>query len=90
VPPGSAAPDVTLEFEREGHVVGRAEPALPAPDAQGRVPYVVSVPAARFEPGTYRVRAELRSGPARAWERCTFRIAPTAGASTAPRPSPSS
>jgi len=70
--------------------VGRAEPALPAPDAQGRVPYVVSVPAARFEPGTYRVLAELRAGPARAWERCTFRIAPAVAAGAARRPSPSS
>jgi VWFA-related protein len=75
VPPGSQPPQVTLEFEHDGHVVGRAEPSLPAPDTQGRVPYVVSVPAGRFAPGHYQVRAELRSGLLRVWERCTFRIA---------------
>ena len=75
VPPGSPAPQVTLEFERDGHVVGRAEPALPAPDAHGRVPYVVSVPAGRFAPGRYEVRAELAAACERAWERCSFRIA---------------
>jgi hypothetical protein len=85
VPPGSAAPEVTLEFERGGRVVGRADPALPAPDAQGRVPYVVSVPGGSFSPGRYEVRAELRSGPGRAWERCTFRLAGPAAAA-APRP----
>jgi hypothetical protein len=88
VSPGSAPPQVTLEFERDGRVVGRAEPVLPAPDAQGRVPYVVSVPAGRFGPGRYEVRAELRSGLQRSWERCSFRIAspPVAGGDRAVPP----
>ena len=53
-------------------------PRCRRPDAQGRVPYVVSVPAARFAPGRYEVRAELRSGRDRAWERCSFRLASAA------------
>jgi VWFA-related protein len=86
VPPGSPAPEVTLEFERDGHVVGRADPVLPVPDALGRVPYVVSVPASRFLPGRYQVRAELRSGRDRAWERCTFRLTAPVAAAAVPRP----
>ncbi len=90
VTPGSAPPQVTLEFEHDGHVVGRAEPSLPAPDAQGRVPYVVSVPAGRFAPGRYEVRAELRSGMQRAWERCSFHVTAPAAAGTAAGGSPPS
>jgi hypothetical protein len=75
VPKGGAeAPQVTLEFLRDAQVVGRAEPALPAPDAFGRIPYVVSLPAGRFAPGHYEVVAELRAGSQRAWERTTFRV----------------
>jgi hypothetical protein len=76
LPAGAEAPQIALEFRRDGRAVGRAEPALPAPDAAGRIPYVVSVPAGRFEPGHYEVRAELRSGLQRAWERCSFRVEP--------------
>jgi VWFA-related protein len=71
---GTEAPQVTLEFLRDARVVGRAEPTLPPPDAEGRIPYVVSLPAGRFGPGRYEVVAELRSGSLRAWERTSFRI----------------
>lgn len=76
VAPGSSrAPSLLLEFLREGGVVvGRAAPALPAPDPQGRIPYVVRFPAASFKPGRYEVRAEVRSGDHRADERCSFRV----------------
>ena len=82
--PDSPPLEVTLEFERDGRVVGRADPPLPPPDARGRVPYVVSVPAGRFEPGRYEVRAELRSGRDRAWEHCSFRLLGASSATAAP------
>jgi len=88
LPPGSEAPQVTLEFERDGRVVAQAEPRLPRPDAAGRIPYVVSVPAGRFGPGRYEVRAELRSGLQRAWERCSFHVGGSPLASAAPSPAP--
>jgi len=71
---GTEAPQVTLEFLRDAQVVGRAEPSLPAPDAEGRIPYVVSLPAGRLAPGRYEVVAELRAGSQRAWERTSFRV----------------
>jgi VWFA-related protein len=88
VPAGAAeSPQVTLEFLRDGQAVGRAEPALPPPDAHGRVPYVVSLPAGRFAPGRYEVVAELRAGPHRAWERASFRVSGGgAGGGAAPAP----
>jgi len=89
VPAGSAeVPLVTLEFRRDSRVVGRAEPSLPPPDAHGRIPYVVSLPAGRFGPGRYEVHAELRSGPHRVWERTSFRV--VAGPDAAAGASPSS
>jgi hypothetical protein len=75
VPTGSAgAPQVTLEFLRDTRVVGQAEPALPPPDAEGRIPYVVSLPAGHFAPGRYEVVAELHAGQNHAWERTSFRV----------------
>ena len=67
-------PALLLELVREGKVVGRAEPVLPSPDPEGRIPYVVKLPTARFDAGRYEVRAELKSGPDRAWEQCSFRV----------------
>jgi hypothetical protein len=73
-------PELLLEFVRDGKVVSRAAPALPPPDPQGRIPYVVNVSATHFSPGEYEVRAELKSGPNRAWEHCSFRVvAPASG-----------
>jgi VWFA-related protein len=85
VPAGEAqAPQVTLEFLRDAQVVGRAEPDLPSPDAEGRIPYVVSLPGGRLAPGRYEVVAELRSGPHRAWERTSFRVNGSSSTTSAP------
>jgi VWFA-related protein len=85
VPAGQAEPpQVTLEFLRDAQVVGRAEPELPPPDAEGRIPYVVRLPAARFAPGRYEVVAELHSGPHFAWERTSFRVTGVTPVAAAP------
>jgi VWFA-related protein len=67
-------PDLSLEFVRGARVVGQATPNLPPPDAKGRIPYLLTLPATRFPPGLYEVRAELKKGASRAWERCSFRV----------------
>jgi len=88
VPAGQKeAPEITLEFLRDGlHAVARAEPALPAPDPEGRIPYVVSVAGGAFTPGRYEVRAELRAGEHRAWERATFRVTDRGAAASSTSP----
>jgi VWFA-related protein len=83
---GDEAPQVTLEFLRDARVVGRAEPALPPADAEGRIPYVVSLPAGRLTPGHYEIVAELRAASQRAWERTSFRVTGAASAATSPSP----
>jgi len=35
---------------------------LPAPDSQGRIPYVMTIPAASIPPGNYEVKATAKQG----------------------------
>ena len=47
-------PKLTLDFVRDGKIVGRAQPPLPAPDASGQIAYVGGVPSGSFPPGDVR------------------------------------
>jgi VWFA-related protein len=73
-PAAEDPPVLSLEFVRDGRVVGQSTPVLPPSDAKGRIPFVLTLPAAHFPPGRYEVRAELKWGPTRAWEHCSFRV----------------
>jgi VWFA-related protein len=72
--PLSEKPTLLIEFERDGAVVGRSAPDLPAADAAGRVPYLVTIPARTLGPGHYEVTAVLRQGRSMVQERTTFTI----------------
>jgi hypothetical protein len=67
---------LTLEFSRDGAVVGRSSAELPPPDALGRIPYVASIPTQSLAPGRYEVSAVVTAGDASARERTFFTIAP--------------
>jgi VWFA-related protein len=73
-PQAGASPELTLELRRDGMLVGRSRPELPAADAQGRIPYIASIPAEGFKPGLYQVRAVLQQGPSTADEWTSVRI----------------
>jgi hypothetical protein len=75
-PRGGDLPRMTLEFWRDGKVQGRAEPALPAPDADGRVRYVGTFLIEKFSPGSYEVRVGLRGATGRSEERAAFTLVP--------------
>ena len=60
--PGTAPPQMMIEFLRDDRIVARAKPELPAPDAEGRIPYVGTFPTATLAPGKYSVRAVLQQG----------------------------
>jgi VWFA-related protein len=70
---GTAA--LTLEFSRDGAVVGRSSVDLPPPDSLGRIPYVASVPTQSLGPGRYEVSAVVRAGDAAVRERAFFTVA---------------
>ncbi|HYN04282.1 MAG TPA: VWA domain-containing protein [Vicinamibacteria bacterium] len=69
-------PKLTLDFVRDGKIVGRAQPPLPAPDASGRIAYVGGVPSSSFPPGACEVRLTLTQGTARVTESTRFELAP--------------
>jgi hypothetical protein len=74
-----AKPELVIEFRLDGRLVGRTTPELPAPDGQGRIPFVASVRPIGLGPGLYQVRALLRQGSLTADESTTLRV-------DAPRP----
>jgi VWFA-related protein len=73
---GGEPPRLTLDFVRDGKVVGRAQPPLPAPDASGRIAYVGGVPSGGFPPGAYEVRLTLAQGTEKASTSTRFELVP--------------
>jgi VWFA-related protein len=53
---------VTMEFFRDDAKLGEGSPELPAPLADGRIPYIANVPAEKFAPGLYEIRVTARQG----------------------------
>ncbi len=62
-------PQAIMEYILEGKPVGRGEVPLPAADAQGRIPYVMSAPAEKMPPGNYEIRLAIKQGNSVAEER---------------------
>ena len=58
----SAKPTVEIEFLKDGTSLTKMPMELPDADAQGRIPYVLTIPAAPIPPGVYQVRAAARQG----------------------------
>ena len=59
---GGEDPVLTLDFARDGKVVARSQPAMPAPDRSGRLAYVGGVSVAAFPPGACEDRLTLAQG----------------------------
>jgi hypothetical protein len=53
---------VEIEFLQNGKSLQKAPLPLPDADAQGRIPYVMTIPAAAIPPGVYQVRAAAKQG----------------------------
>jgi hypothetical protein len=66
---------LSLEFAREGEVVGRSAASLPTPDREGRIPYVAGIPSQNLAPGRYELTAVVQQGDATARERAFFVVA---------------
>jgi len=58
----SAKPSVEIEFLQNGKSLTKVPMQLPDADAQGRIPYVMTIPAATIPPGVYQIRAAARQG----------------------------
>jgi hypothetical protein len=57
-----------VRYLRDGAVAGEAKLELPLPDAQGRIPYVLSSPIEQMPAGNYEVRITAQQGTAAASE----------------------
>jgi VWFA-related protein len=58
----SAKPAVEIQFLQNGKSLTAVPLELPAADAQGRIPYVMTIPAAAIPAGSYEVRAIAKQG----------------------------
>ncbi|HCC57071.1 MAG TPA: hypothetical protein DEQ47_07360, partial [Solibacterales bacterium] len=67
-------PKLAIQYVKEGKVVGRLEPDLPAPDSSGKIAYVASASAASMPPGDYEIEAIVKQGGSTAVEKTGFTI----------------
>jgi VWFA-related protein len=70
----SAAPAVEIEFVQSGKVLTKVPMQLPAADAQGRIPYLMTIPAESIPSGSYEVRATARQAASSASSSTTILI----------------
>jgi VWFA-related protein len=73
---GGEPPKITLDFVRDGKIVGRAQPPVPAADASGRIAYVGGVPSGGLAPGAYEVRLTFAQGSEKASSSTRFELVP--------------
>jgi hypothetical protein len=70
----SASPAVEIELLRGGKSLTRVPMQLPAADAQGRIPYLMTIPAESIPSGSYDIRATVRQGATAATAATTVAI----------------
>ena len=61
-------PSMEVQFLRDGELIARSPIELPAPDAEGRIQLLGSMPVEALPPGQYQLRAVVRQGGATASE----------------------
>lgn len=70
-------PQMFMEFLLDGQSLGKAEAPLPEPDASGAMPYIANIPAEKWPPGQYEVKATVvQNGQVTAEESANFVIEP--------------
>ncbi len=71
----SGKPTVEIEFMQNGQTLQKVPMDLPAADAQGRIPYLMTIPAAAIPDGTYDIRATAKQGSTSAVSATTIKFA---------------
>ena len=74
----AAKPTVEIEFLQNGKTLTKVPMPLPPPDAQGKIPYVMTIPAAAIPPGIYQVHATARQGGTESQSSIAVQIEPAA------------
>jgi hypothetical protein len=68
----SQPPRLSMEFSRNGQVLGSGSPELGQPDKDGRIQYVATAPLSSLQPGEYSIRFNATQGAETAEELTTF------------------
>ena len=68
-------PTVEIEFMQNGKVLQKVPLPLPAADATGKIPYVMTIPAEAIPPGNYEIRAIAKQGKTESDSRTAIEIA---------------
>jgi hypothetical protein len=63
-----------MSFYMGGQFLGSAEAPLPPPQKDGRIPYIASLPADKFAPGSYEIGIGITQGAAKAEEKIAFKV----------------
>ena len=66
------APQLVMEFSREGQVLGSGPVQLGPPDKDGRIQFVATVPLGHLEPGDFTLRFVVTQGTETAEETASF------------------
>ena len=70
-------PTVEIEFLQNGKVLQKVPLPLPAADASGKIPYVMTIPAEAIPPGKYEIHAIAKQGKTESDCRTAIEIAAT-------------
>ena len=72
----SDKPTLTMEFSKDGEMLGKGQAPLGDPDPTGRIQYVANAPASALPPGNYQIRFVAAQGSEQADETVTFTLEP--------------
>lgn len=70
----AAETQLVMQFSKDGEQLGGGSPALPAPDAAGRIQYIARAPTEKMPPGDYQVVFLVKQGTEVAHESVTFTL----------------
>jgi len=70
----TVAPELVMEFSKDGQILGSGPAPLPAADKDGHIQYIAQVPIEQLPPGNYSVRFVVKQGSEAAEENVTFVI----------------
>ncbi len=73
-PNSASKPKLTIQFSRDGAVIGNASPELTPPDSDGRIQFVATAPADKLEAGYYQVEFYIEQGSETTHESVTFTV----------------
>jgi VWFA-related protein len=67
-------PKLTLEFSKDGQVIGTGSPELGSPDPTGKIQYIATTPIAQMQAGDYQVRFVASQGKSAVQQTVAFKL----------------